>query len=313
MNSQRDTFMEIFSSIDFHKIKDHPNILVAANFWDSERFCAAKTCYKFMRAIDDLIDNHKAKNKLIAVSERKEFVANVDDWLKMIIISKECNPEQAELIKIIERFKVPLWPLEAFGKSMIYDINNDGFPTLQAFLDYSQGASVAPAAIFVHLNSISEENGRYLNPPFDLRWASTPCAIFSYLVHIIRDFQKDQLNNLSYFADDLIVKNKLSREKLRQFAEGKPVDKNFRNLIRHYYNLADEYRLQTLTVIKEISPLLEPRYRLSLEIIFNLYLMIFEKIDLIGGKFTTEELNPTPEETRTRVLRTIMEFTGAKV
>jgi phytoene synthase len=302
--------MEIFNSIDFHKIKDHPNILVAANFWDSERFCAAKTCYKFMRAIDDLIDNHKAKNKLIAISERKEFVANVDDWLKMIIISKECNPEQAELIESIERFKVPLWPLEAFAKSMIYDINNDGFPTLQAFLDYSQGASVAPAAIFVHLNSISEQNGRYLNPPFDLRWASTPCAIFSYLVHIIRDFQKDQLNNLSYFADDLIVKNKLSREKLRQFAEGKPVDKNFRKLIEQYYKLADVYRLQTLAVIKEISPLLEPRYQLSLEIIFNLYLMIFERIDIRGGQFTTEELNPTPDETRERVYQTIAGFRG---
>ena len=90
--------MKYFNSIDFHRIKDHPNILVAANFWDQERFCAAKTCYKFMRAIDDLIDNHKAKNKLIAVSERKEFVANVEEWLKMIIISKECNPQQAELV-----------------------------------------------------------------------------------------------------------------------------------------------------------------------------------------------------------------------
>ncbi len=28
--------------------------------------------------------------------------------------------------------------------------------------------------------------------------------MFSYLVHIIRDFQKDQLNNLNYFADESI-------------------------------------------------------------------------------------------------------------
>jgi phytoene/squalene synthetase len=309
MNSQRDYFIKIFDSIDFHKIKDHPNILVAANFWDHERFCAAKTCYKFMRAIDDLIDNHKAKNKLIAANERKDFVANVDEWLKMIIISQECNPKQAELIETIERFRIPLWPLETFAKSMIYDINNDGFPSLKAFLAYSEGASVAPAAIFVHLNSISKKNGKYKDPPFDVKWAATPCAIFSYLVHIIRDFQKDQLNNLSYFADDLIAKNMLTREKLREFAEGKPVDKKFRSLIGHYYELADEYRIKTYDVIREISPLLEPRYRLSLEIIFNLYLMVFERINLLSGKFTTEELNPTPEETRERVYTTIMEFT----
>jgi phytoene/squalene synthetase len=310
MNSQKDYFIEIFNSIDFNQIKDHPNILVAANFWDHERFCAAKTCYKFMRAIDDLIDNHKAKNKLIAVNERQEFVANVDEWMKMIIVSKDCNPQDAELIETIERFRIPLWPLEAFAKSMIYDINNDGFPTMQAFLDYSGGASVAPAAIFVHLNSISKNHAGYDDPPFDVRWAATPCAIFSYLVHIIRDFQKDQLNNLSYFADDLITGSGLTRERLSEFAQGEPVDSNFRDLIRHYYSLADVYRSRTFDVIKQIRPLLEPRYQLSLEIIFNLYLLVFERIDLVDGKFTTEELNPTPEETRDRVYRTIMNFNG---
>ena len=308
MNSQKETFLKIFDAIDFHRIKDHPNILIAANFWDQERFCAAKTCYKFMRAIDDLIDNHKAKNKLITVTERKDFETNVEDWLRMIVISKECNPEQTELLETIERFKIPLWPLENFAKSMIYDIYNDGFPTLKSFLDYSEGASVAPASIFVHLNSISREEGNYILPPFDVRWAATPCAIFSYLVHIIRDFQKDQLNNLTYFADDLIEGNNLTRGKLSEFAAGKPVDKKFRKLVAHYYKLADEYRIKTHDIIKKISPLLEPRYQLSLAIIFNLYLMVFERIDVAKGSFTTEELNPTPEETMERVYRTILEF-----
>lgn len=309
MDSQKANFIEIFNTIDFHKIKDHPNILVSASFWDHERYCAAKTCYKFMRAIDDLIDNHKAKNKLIEADERKDFVADVEEWLKMIIISKDCNPQQAELLEMIEKFMIPLWPLEAFAKSMIYDINNDGFPTLNAFLEYSEGASVAPASIFVHLNSISMADGKYIIPPFDVMWAATPCAIFSYLVHIIRDFQKDQLNNLSYFADDLIERSDLTRKKLREFAEGKPVDKKFRSLIDHYYKLADHYRIKTIDVIKEISPLLEPRYQVSLEIIFNLYLMVFERIDVAKATFTTEELTPTPDETRERVYQTIMNFT----
>jgi phytoene/squalene synthetase len=310
MDSQKDYFIEIFNSIDFNQIKDHPNILVAANFWDHERFCAAKNCYKFMRAIDDLVDNHKAKNKFISASEKQEFVANVEEWMKMIIVSQDCNPGDAELRETIERFRIPRWPLEAFAKSMIYDINNDGFTTMQSFIDYSGGASVAPAAVFVHLNSILKNNGGYDDPPFDVRWAATPCAIFSYLVHIIRDFQKDQLNNLSYFADDLIAASGLTRDRLKAFAHGIPVDNNFRGLIRHYYDLADDYRTKTYDVIKQIIPLLEPRYQLSLEIIFNLYLMVFERIDLINGKFTTEELNPTPDETRDRVYRTIMDFNG---
>ncbi|MGD0753934.1 MAG: squalene/phytoene synthase family protein [Bacteroidales bacterium] len=312
MNSQKNKFLEIFKSIDFDQIKDHPNILIAANFWDNERFCAAKICYKFMRAIDDLVDNYKAKNKLIEPEERKEFIANVEEWLKMVIISDECNPLQGELKETIDKFRLPLWPMEVFAKSMIYDINNDGFPNLNAFLEYAGGASVAPASIFVHLNGLQEINGSYEAPSFDVKWAATPCAIFSYLVHIIRDFRKDQLNNLSYFADDLIIKNHLSRRALREFANGKPVNNNFRNLIKHYYLLADEYRRQTYDIIKEIRPLLEPRYQLSLEIIFDLYLMVFERINIKNGKFTSEELNPTPEETRERVYNTILNFDNYK-
>jgi phytoene/squalene synthetase len=308
MNKQTDKFLEIFNSIDFQKIIDHPNILIAANFWEEERFCAARICYKFMRAIDDLIDNHKTKNKLIKADERKTFEANIDDWLKMIIHSKECNPLEQELRETLDKFIIPLWPMEAFAKSMIYDIHNDGFLTLESFLDYSQGASVAPAAIFVHLNGIQKVNGIYKDPPFDVKWAATPCALFSYIVHIIRDFQKDQLNNLNYFADELIMKYGLKRETLRQIAEGDPVDNKFRNLIRHYYMLADEYRKKTYDVIQVIKPLLEPRYRLSLEIIFDLYLMVFERIDVENGRYTGEELCPTPDEVKERLYNTILNF-----
>jgi phytoene/squalene synthetase len=308
MSLQRKEFLEIFNSIDFHQIIDHPNILIAARFWEQDRYCAAKTCYKFMRVIDDLIDDHKAANKMIAPSERKEFEANVNEWLKMVVIEEDCNPLKKELIETIEHFRIPLWPLEAFAKSMIFDINNDGFPTIESFLEYSQGASVAPASIFVHLNGLVRKNGKYEAPEFNVRDASLPCAIFSYLVHIVRDFQKDQLNNLNYFADDLILKNNLTRKDLTDFAHGRPVNDDFRNLISVYLTLADQYRLKTYDQIKMISPLLQPRYQLSLEIIFALYLMVFERIDIHHGKFTTEELNPTPDETRQRVHEVIMKF-----
>jgi len=36
--------------------------------------------------------------------------------------------------------------------------------------------------------------------------------------------------------------------------------------------------------------------------------MVFERIDLKNGKFTAEELNPTPEQTGERVYKQIMKF-----
>lgn len=308
MDNPKDSFLEKYYSLDFHKIRDHPNILIAASFWDEDRYCAAKSCYRFMRAVDDMIDNHKAAHKLITKDEREKFLSGVNDWLKMVIVSEDCNPLKKELIETVERFRIPLWPLEAFARSMIYDINNDGFDTLDTFLEYSNGASVAPASIFVHLNGLQKVNGGYDDPPFDVRWASTPCAVFSYLVHIIRDFQKDQLNNLTYFPDDIVTKNHLTRKHLREFAEGRPVNDDFRNIVRELYAVAGEHRQKTLDIIEKIKPLLEPKYQLSLDVIFNLYMMVFERIDLDKGTFTTEELNPTPEETAKRVYETIMKF-----
>lgn len=312
MGSDKELFLRIFNTIDFHKIIDHPNILIAARFWEEERYDAAKTCYRLMRSIDDLIDDYKASHKAIGTEERKSFTTEVNNWINMIRTDSDMDPFQQELAGCIAKFKMPLWPLEDFAKSMLYDIDHDGFATLKDFIEYSKGASVAPASIFVHLNSISRKNGKYEVPPFDVREAATPCAMFSYFVHIIRDFQKDQLNNLNYFADDLIQKYSLTREKLSEIAHGEKPVKNFRNMIREYYDLADEYRKKTSDMIKKISPLLEPRYQLSLVVIFNLYLMVFERINIDNGNFTTEELNPTAEEAKERVYRTILKFTALR-
>ena len=308
MSAQREEFLKIFDSIDFHRIKDHPNILIAAHFWEEERYNAARVCYKFLRSIDDLIDNHKAEKKFISPEERGRFISNVNEWIRLFSVTGADDPFHRELVETIDKFRIPEWAMKDFARSMIYDINNDGFPTLGAFIEYSKGASVAPASIFVHLAGLVKKNGAFADPAFDVRSTASPCAVFSYLVHIIRDFQKDQLNNLNYFADDLAAQHGLSRHDLKEIAWGHPVSQNFRDLISVYYTLADKYRDMTLMVMKKVCPLLEPRYRLSLEIIFDLYLMVFERIDVGKGNFTSEELNPTPEETRERVYKVLINY-----
>jgi phytoene/squalene synthetase len=298
----------VFQSIDFEKIIDHPNILIAANFWESERYEAAKTCYKFMRTIDDLIDDYKSENKTIASDEKALFEVKVTRWINTILNVSENTPSQMELLETFRKFHIPSWPLEAFARSMIYDIYNDGFPTMEAFLDYAGGASVAPASIFVHLCGLTKQNGVYLPPAFDVKSVATPCAVFSYLVHIIRDFVKDHTHNLNYFPEDLMQKNGLNRKNLLAMAQGSEIQSCFRQMIRELYSVADEYRMKTIKIIQEIKPLLEPRSQLSLEIIFDLYLMVFERIDIENGSFTTEELNPTPVEIKDRVWKVIEEF-----
>lgn len=301
-------YSDIFNSIDFEKIIDHPNILIAAHFWDEERYCAAKTCYRFMRTIDDLIDNYKSEHRTIEPRDKARFEADVQTWINSVLNASELNAEQKELVETVAKFHIPMWPLEDFARSMIYDIYNDGFPNLQDFLDYAAGASVAPASIFVHLCGLTQKNGIYTAPTFDVRKVATPCAIFSYLVHIIRDFVKDHTHNLNYFPDDLMQKYGLDRQKLLAMAQGAEITPGFREMIRELYKVANEYRYKTYAMMLEVLPLLEPRSQLSLEIIFALYIMVFERIDIENGTFTTEELNPTPAEIKERVWETIEEF-----
>jgi Phytoene/squalene synthetase len=311
LQTQTELYYQIFESIDFEKVVDHPNILIAAHFWDVERYQAARNCYKFMRAIDDLIDNYKTEHITIAPENQARFEADVYRWISTVIEASSEMPSHRELIDTVQRFCIPFWPLEAFAKSMIYDIYHDGFPTLQGFIDYAGGASVAPASIFVHLAGLRQGNDKYLPPLFDVKEVATPCAIFSYLVHIIRDFQKDHLNNLNYFPDDLISKYGMDRQQLLFMAKGGQITDGFRSLIRELYNVADIYRERTLEMIRQIKPLVEPRSQLSLEIIFDLYLMVFERIDIEQGTFTAAELNPTWQEIRERVGMVIERFEAA--
>ena len=311
MEKRLDTYLTIFNQLDFGKIIDHPNILIAANFWDADRFLAAKTCYRFMREIDDLIDNHKSENRQIAPPERESFEKQVTQWIDSAH-ETNLNDSNNNLISTIKRYRIPRWTMQAFARSMIYDIYHDGFATLDIFLDYCSGASIAPASVFVHLCGIRPDGLEFRNPDFDVRKAAVPCAVFSYIVHIIRDFQKDQHNNLNYFADDLIDEHGLDRQQLKQISEGGEIPSGFREMIREYYLLADKYRLATYRMIQEIKSKVAPRYQLSLEIIFDLYLMVFERINPETGLFTTAELNPTPLEIRERVYRNILAFQEAR-
>ncbi len=305
--SDKDQILEIFQSLDFEHIDKHPNILIAAAFWEPERYRAACTAYCFLRSADDLVDNYKSEHPVIGEQEQAALRNNLDR-LTGLLMNNSNMAADSELTATWEKFLIPLWPVEAFTRSMIYDIHHQGFPTFSSFLEYAEGASVAPAGIFVHLCGLRKQNDHYLPPVFDARETARPCAIFSYLVHIIRDFQQDRLDNLNYFPSDLLLQYGLSQEQLDKMARGGTVLPSFRLLVRHYMDVADAYRRETLNMIRKVSPVLDTRYRLSLQIIFDLYLMVFQRIDPENGQFTPEELNPRPDEVKSRVFNTLMKF-----
>lgn len=291
----------IIEKIDFEAIKDHPNILIAAGFWEEDRYLAAKVCYQFMRKVDDMVDDRKSEG-LIGPEERDTYIEQVKNWINCLSDISLVDPSVRKVNETISEFKIPSELFGNFSEAMIYDINHEGFESYNDFISYAEGASVAPASVFVHLCCLSKENGQYFPPSFNVIDVARPCALFSYLVHIIRDFQKDQFNNLNYFAIDILKKNNLTPDDLKKIAYGAPVSNEFRNVIREYYTYAEHYMQETIEVIGTIKDELDERYILSLYLIFDLYLQVFERIDIENGTFTTEELNPSPAEIKERVL-----------
>ena len=308
MNNSREEILEIVDEIQFEKITDHPNILIAAGFWEEERYYAAKTCYKFMRFIDDLIDNRKAEGAKISCIEKELLTEKVNNWINCLNDDSSDDPFLKELTDTVERFKIPLKLFHNFATSMHYDIDNNGFSSFNQFLDYSNGASVAPASVFMHLCCLTKRGDEFYPAEFDVIEAARPCAIFSYIVHIIRDFQKDQWNNLNYFANDILEKNNLKPSDLRAIADGGPIPRSFREMIQEYYIYAMHYKTETQSVLDKLSTQVKGRYYLSLQIIFSLYLQVFERIDIWNGSFTKEELNPTLHEIKKNVLEVISKF-----
>ena len=291
--------------LDFRKVLKNPILDIAARLWEDERYEAFRTCYRSMRAIDDLVDGVKSQGATLSEAEKGYLASRVNEWVQAIEEGQHDDAYQRRLAETMERFRIPLWPWRKLAESMIYDIYHNGFSTFQDFLTYSEGAAVAPGSVFTFLCGVRKVNGEYHPPPFDAREASRSTALYCYLIHIIRDFQKDQNENLNYFSDDLMAEYGLNTSKLREIASGGDVSAGLRSLMGRYIKLAEGYGRKSRDALEKITPHLEPRYLLSFKLLHSLYDQILERVDVLHGGFTAAELNPSPEEIDERIKDTI--------
>ncbi len=308
MKIKPENILNFAPEIDFSRILTNPILDIAARVWENDRYEAFRICYRSMRVIDDLIDDRKEKSSAISEKEIKELSQTIDNWVKGMENNIATDDFHGELLRVIAEFKIPLFPWVRLAKAMKYDLHHNGFKNFATFLRYTEGAAIAPAAIFVHLCGVTKGKDKITPPAYDIRKEARELALFSYLVHILRDFQKDQLAGLNYFAFDLMSQNQLNLNDLRKIAGGSKISPKFRNLIAKYHQLASYYRNKSRVRLDNLRFHLEPQYQLSLELIFSLYDQIYEKIKPETGLFTPSELNPEALEIKKRIAQTISSF-----
>ncbi|MEW5797155.1 MAG: squalene/phytoene synthase family protein [Candidatus Zixiibacteriota bacterium] len=294
---------------DFSEILTNPFLDIAARFWEPDRYEAFRVCYRSMRRIDDLVDDRKSGGVPISAGERVDYETSMTRWISSIKSGACPDPYSSELLATMSRFTLPLWPWERLCRAMIYDLHYDGFATFRIFLRYTEGAAVAPAAVFTHLCGVTPAaNGDFAPPSYDIRRSARSLALFAYLVHIMRDFQKDQRRGLNYFADDLLTAHSIGRDNLRLAARSGRVPHELRALFAQYRVFCANYRARARATLDELAAILPPRYQLSLEVIYGLYSLVYERIDPHRGSFAEGELNPSPEEIQNRLSRIVTEF-----
>jgi len=307
------TKLDFALHLDFSAILTNPILDIAAQLWEPDRYQAFRVCYRSMRLIDDLVDDRKSGGVAISESEVAAISQQMLVWLEIIRAGYTDDPFAGEFIKTLKHFDLPLWPWERLCNAMIYDLEYDGFSTFLTFARYAEGAAISPAAIFMHLCGAHPSGDSYTKPRYDIRLAARPLAIFSYLVHIMRDFEKDQVRDLNYFTDTSLHRYNIDRRKLKEMAVNRQASQNLRQLMAEYKRTAEFYRDKARAQVDAVLPYLEPRYQLSVEMIYSLYLQIYERIDPEHGEFTSPAVNPAPGEVEARIEQTIRQFVPVPV
>lgn len=292
--------IDFLEQIDFSEINTNPILDIAARVWEPDRYAAFQICYRSMRILDNLVDHRKSSGQPILPEEARQFTLMIDDFIVKLKKREADDQFSRDLLTTLDRFALPLWPWERLGKAMQFDLTHNGFPSFTVFLRYCEGAAISPAAVFMHLIGVRNENGKYLKPEYEIRNAARSLAIFSYLVHIMRDFSKDHAQGLAYFADDLLTKHQVTAPDLAAAAK-EDFSPNFKSLVLDHVRIAERYRRKARRDIDAVGRLLEPRYHFSLELIYDLYLQLFERIQPAKGELAEARISLSAKEIEDRV------------
>ena len=155
--------------------------------------------YAAMRVIDDLVDeDFLGKPDADRRRSRADVLEAIEAWERQTTrFDNRDGPLHGDIVTALAatagRSDLGIWPWKALAGAMRRDAEEREIRTWLDFLDYCDGATVAPAGIFVYLLSVRRGNDGFYRYPLDrtARDYAKDLAIYCYIVHILRDLAKD--------------------------------------------------------------------------------------------------------------------------
>jgi len=280
--------------------KDQNNLYVVSRYFaDREKYLAFCAFYAVMRLVDDRIDAIPSRNELAPEAKAYEHRV-VDFWQRAV---EECRagtvpvvaeipeglpasvPELLAALTHASRcFPVPgvLW--RNFFAAMHRDLDSHRFATYRDFLDYAEGAAVAPTTIYLYLvaSRRSALGEPYVLPSgFDLLASGHHLGVFAYLGHILRDLAADLATGregLLYIAADDLEAFGLTESMLFADLARRQASPPLRALVGEIVERAFQFLEGGRRLLKALDGELTPDCAFALELIVTIYREVVDRI-----------------------------------
>ena len=259
--------------------KANANFFYASQILKTPRREFFYATYAAMRVIDDAIDENflkldaKSRNNLKTNFERK-----LSRWLQQVlhleIIDGPLSPGIIYALKhTIGRSDLTKSVWSDLAASLAMDIKGTDMHSWDDFLKYCDGATVAPASIYIYLLAATHTKEKHFEyeMPHELSYYARDLAIYCYIVHIIRDLIKDAIASprLITIPNELLFENDLSRSTLSSSLKNK--DPAIVNLANDLIRRADPFHRHGHEVLSELNNLLGFSEKTALNKLIGVY------------------------------------------
>lgn len=278
--------------------KDLNNLYLTSCFFaDPARYDAFCSLYALMRVIDDRVDDLPQDPGSFDAAAEHDVLRSWEEALFAAAggaepapgLGTRCGmPEARQLVTgaagAMERFPFPpsLW--RNFFVAMHRDVEQVRFATYDEFLEYTEGASVAPTSIYLYLVAAGNADGSgvYRLPEgFDLVRCGRQLGLFSYLAHILRDLALDLgtgERGLLYVAREDLDRFGLDETMLREDLARGRARNELRRLAAELARRARAARDRGAAYLDALDGRLEADCGFILEVILAIYGQALEKL-----------------------------------
>ncbi|MBP5856049.1 squalene/phytoene synthase family protein [Marivibrio halodurans] len=277
------------------------NLDAVGRFLPGRKRALFEACYASMRIVDDFVDDGflamdetaRAAARPLAIRAVARWCARCEaalagrDWRSADaedmgdpLLAAGAAPVHDALLAAASTGAPGSRAWRALAEAMARDVAERAIAGWADFDAYCEGATVAPAAVFLHVLTMREERGRLVPTLSEdtLFAAARPMALFCYLVHIQRDLAKDTARGgqLVTLPADRLAVHGLTRAGLAEAMAAR--EPGVLSLAAEIHRRAGDYRAAIRAARDRVAPSLGRRERAILTTLIGVYERLHDRM-----------------------------------